>query len=251
MSQIYEWMNYDKMERLDWWGGKLLESSWTGCVDNNAVLTLLADRWKGDRLIRYGCEGLETPEDDRPFLQEIKGVCMEDRYYDSKDITGLFEEACGEPCDVYDENGEWIEESTHQGPFELRFVWYRYVVNVERKQYYDRERTAVHSVRDGEVFRDELFPALCTPYGPSCLVGGEKLVSWFGDVLAASNELPGEEFEDITSVHTKGSIPTDLSDAEILAYVSEGAPDIEANPREWNWHASERLRELLGTAVPL
>ena len=246
MSQIYEWMNYDKMERLDWWCGKLFESNWTGCTDNNAVLTLLADRWKGDRLIWYGSEGLETPDDDRPFLKEIEDVCVEDRYYESRDITGLFEEACGEPCDVFDENGEWIGESTYQGPFELKLEWYRYVINTERKQFYDRERTAVHSVRDGIVYRDDLFPALSTPYGKERVIGGERLVSWFGEILASSNERPGDDFEDITDVHSEWATPTDLSDEEILAYVTQGAPSLEDNPKAWNAYVATKLAKLLG-----
>jgi hypothetical protein len=106
---------------------------------------LLADRWKGDRLIRYGCEGLETPLDGRPFLKEIEGVCVEDRYYESKDIAGLFEETRGELYDAYDENGEYIGEKRREGPFELKLEWYRYVINTERKQFYDRERTAVQA----------------------------------------------------------------------------------------------------------
>lgn len=230
MSQIYEWMNYDKMERLGWWCGKLWECSWTQCVDNNAVLTLLADRWRGDRLIRYGCEGLETPEDGRPFLREIEGVRMEDLYDNSRDIAGLFEEKRGEFCDACDDDGGYIGEVRKESPFELKLVWYRYVINTERKQFYDRERTAVHSVRDGVVFRDDLFPTLCTPYGRDEMVGGERLESWFGEVLAASNERPGADYEDITDVHAEWAAPTDLSDEEILEYVTQGAPSFEDSP---------------------
>lgn len=249
MSQVYDWFNYDKMERLDWWwscGGKLWGNCWTHCEENNALLTLLAGRWEGDRVIRYGCEGLDTPEDGRPFLKEIKDVFFEDRYYDSVDITGLFEETRGHPHDVYDENGDFAGEEPFEGPFELRLEWYRYVINVDRKQFFDRERTAVHRVGLDEVFRDDLFTVLCTPWGRYDMVGGERLESWFGEVLAASNERPGDEYEDITGVHWKYSVPTDLSDEEILAYVCEGAPDFDDDPKGWDRYVSGRLGDLIG-----
>ena len=249
MSQVYDWFNYDKMERLDWWwscGGKLWGNCWNRCEENNALLTLLAGRWKGDRVIRYGCEGLDTPEDGRPFLKEIEAVNVEEMCYDSPDITGLFEETRGHPHDVYDENGHFAGEEPFEGPFELKLEWYRYVINVDRKQYYDRERTAVRSVRDGVVNRDDLFTVLCIPYGRDEMVGGERLQSWFGEVLAASNEVPGSDYEDITDVHWRGSLPTDLTDVEILGYVSEGAPSLEDDPKGWNEHALARFKELVG-----
>lgn len=249
MSQVYEWFNYDKRERLDWWwagGGKLWAASWTGHEGNNALLTLLTGRWKGDRVIRYGCEGLELPDDGRPFLKEIEGVCVEDIYFDSlaRDVTGLFEEAAGQINDVFDDDGEFVGEAPYEGPFELTIQWYRYVLNLDRKQFYDRERTAVIGVWDGKVFRDELFPALCTIWGRSEMVGGGRLESWFGEVLAASNERPGDDFEDITDVHRTASVPTDLTDEEILAFVNKGAPNLNVDPKAWNEHASRRLDEL-------
>lgn len=228
------------------WRGKLWEASWTGNEGNNALLTLLAGRWKGDRVIRYGCEGYEPPDDGRPFLKEIEGVCVEDIYFDSlaRDVTGLFEEAAGQINDVFDDDGEFVGEAPYEGPFELAIQWYRYVLNLDRKQFYDRERTAVIGVRDGKVLRDELFPALCTIWGRSEMVGGGRLESWFGEVLAASNERPGDGFEDITVVRRTTSVPTDLTDEEILAFVNEGAPDLDADPEAWNEHASKRLDEL-------
>lgn len=98
MSQCYEWTNYDKKERLDFWwscGSKLWESAWTGCDKNNAVLTLLSDRWSGDRLIWYGCEGLDFWKADTPFKSELLSICFEDEYYEYEDITGLFPDARG------------------------------------------------------------------------------------------------------------------------------------------------------------
>lgn len=249
MSQVYDWFNYDKMERLDWWwscGGELWGSCWTKCEENNALLTLLAGRWKGDRVIRYGCEGLDTPEDGRPFLKEIEGVCVEDRYYDSVDITGLFEETEGHPHDVYDEDDNFVGEKPFEGPFELKLEWYRYIINVDRKQFYDRERTAVRYVDHDGVHRDDLFTVLCTPWGRRDMVGGERLESWFGEVMAVSNDRPGIEFEDITDVHCDYSVPTNRSDKEILAYVNEGAPNYDADPKGWDRHVSQRLAELIG-----
>ncbi len=248
MSQVYDWFNYDKMERLDWWwsgGGKLWGNCWNRCEENNALLTLLAGRWKGDRVIRFGCEGLEGPEDDRPFLREIEGVDVEDRYYNSRDITSLFEETCGHFQDIYDENGNFAGEMPFEGPFELKLKWYRYIINVDRKQYYNRERTAVQSVYNGMVNRDDLFTVLCTPYGRYAMVGGKRLKSWFGELLAASNDMPGADYEDITDVYWERSLPTDLTDIEILEYVSEGSPSLEDDPKGWNEYVSIRSKELL------
>jgi hypothetical protein len=78
------------------------------------------------------------------------------------------------------------------------------------------------------------------------MVGGERLESWFGEVMAVSNDRPGIEFEDITDVHCDYSVPTNRSDKEILAYVNEGAPNYDADPKGWDRHVSQRLAELIG-----
>ena len=250
MSQVYDWLNFDKHEKLDWWwscGGKLWGSNWTSCEENNALLTLLAGRWKGDRIIRFGCEGLETPEDGRPFLEEIDSGMVDDIEYESEDITGLFEETRGHPRDVLDEDGHFIGEEPIEGPFELKLEWYRYIVNTERRQFIDRERAAVQCIRGMEVVRDDVFTVLVTPFYRA-VVGGEEIVgaSWFGEVLSATNERPGEGYADVTGVHSEYGTPTDLADEEILAYVSVGAPDYEVDPDGWERYANERLDELLG-----
>lgn len=243
MSQVYSWLNYDKMERLEWqWvnGGKLWSCCSTHCEENNVLLTLLSDRWRGDRVIRYGCEGLDVPEDNRPFLLEIKGVSIEDRYHDSVDITDLFEAARDRPCVACDGDGGDRARALSEEAFTLKTQWHRYVINMDRKQFIDRERTAVCGIfRDG-VHRDDLFTVLVTPWGRRDLVGGERTESWFGEVLAVSSDRPGGGYTDLSDIRRHGSVPTDLDDDEIMAYMGKGVPDCEA----------ELWRELVAGRLP-
>lgn len=247
MSQVYTWLNYDKMERLDWrWssGGKLWDCCWTHCEENNALLTLLAGRWRGDYIIRYGCEGLDVPEGSRPFLAEIEEASVEERYIDSVDITDLFEEARNCPCGACGTD-HGLTEKISEEPFRLKLGWYRYIMNVVRKQFIDRERTAVRGIgRDG-VHRDDLFTVLLTPWGRREMVGGERAESWFGEALAVSNDRPDDGYADLSDVRCYGSAPLDLSDDEILAYACEGAPEYEASPEEWDECVSKRLNRLI------
>ena len=249
MSQIYHWLNLYKKEKLVniWDYDKLWGSCYTTSKEHCALLTLLADRWKGDLVIRLGCEGLDVPDDGRPVIAEIEGYGDLDdfSYEESIDVTWLFEEAQGCLRDVYDERG-FFRSEPYTGPFELRFERFRYVVNTERRQFYDRERTAVQFVHDGRVARDDLFSVLCVSYGHECLKGAERLGSWFGELLEATNERPGEGYEDITAIHSDYGMPTDLTDEEILAHVSAGAPDYEADSDGWAKYANRRLDELLG-----
>lgn len=54
MGQYFEWLNLDKMEMIGnspWkCGSKLPDNTYVGNEKTDAVLTLLASRWKGDRL---------------------------------------------------------------------------------------------------------------------------------------------------------------------------------------------------------
>ena len=84
---------------------------------------------------------------------------------------------------------------------------------------------------------------------PSNTVGGERLDSWFGEILAASNNRPGAEYEDITDVHSEFGVPTDLSDEEIMAYVSKDAPDYDIDPKGWSLYVSRRLDDLIGKSI--
>ena len=76
---------------------------------------------------------------------------------------------------------------------------------------------------------------------------------WFGDLLTATNESPGEEYEDISYLKSETSVMTGLSNEEILEYVSEDAPEVVEPPdtfyteTAWFKYANERLNELIGT----
>lgn len=253
MSQCYEWTSYDRRERLDFWwscGAKLWESAWTGCDQNNAVLTLLSDRWSGNRLVWFGCEGLDFRKADTPFKRELLSICFEDEYYEYKDITGLFPDAEGR-LGVDWSNDEGGRDVPYEGPFDTEIRWLRYVVNLDKRQFIDRERTAVLNVVPGEVWRDDLFPYLSVPadWDP----GDGYLGMWFGDRLSATNERPPGDYQDLTALKSNRSVITSLTNDEILAYVSDGAPEVERDTSvpyfhtAWYRYANGRLGELIGT----
>mgnify|MGYP004474497817 CR=1 FL=1 len=254
MSQGYAWSSFEKNEALEvgWCGNKLRESAWTGCKQNNAVLTLLADRWAGDHLVWYGCEGFDFRNCDTPFKQQLLYEYGVDYFYDAKDISGIFPDSRNEWSHYapIGPNREWLPVY-YDGPFDTEIKWYRYVVNLEKRQYIDRERTAVRCVVPGEVWRDDLFPQLCVPLDRE--PGEGYWGMWFGDLLAATNELPGEGYEDLSYLKTETSVMTGLSNEEILEYVSEGAPEVVEPPgtfyteTAWFKYANERLNELIGT----
>ena len=252
MSQCYEWTNFDKKERLEhiWMGGlKFWESAWTGCGQNNAVLTLLSDRWSGDRLVWYGCEGLDFCKKDTPFKKHLLSICFEDEYYEYKDITGIFPDAKGK-CGIDWSDDDGGRDVAYVGPFDTAVQWFRYVVNLDKRQYIDRERTAVRNVVPGEVWRDDLFPILSVPsdWEPE----DDCIGMWFGDRLTATNTRPSDEYEDLSYLKSEYSVATELSNEEILAYVSEGAPTVTEDPSipywktAWYDYANARLDELIG-----
>lgn len=253
MSQSYTWASYEKNEELSiaWCGGRIWDSAWTGCKQNNAVLTLLAGRWAGDHLVWYGCEGFDFRKADTPFKRLLRSVWV-DYFYEAKDISGLFPDAEGEwkhnaPIGP---DGEWLPVY-YDGPFDTEIRWLRYVVNLEKRQFIDRERTAVLGVAPGEVWRDDLFPYLSAPvdWEP----GDGYMGMWFGDLLEATNTRPVGDFEDLTCLKSQTSVYTDLSNDEILAFVTDGAPSVdEYNPDRytesaWYKYASKRLDALIGT----
>ncbi|MBE6465022.1 MAG: hypothetical protein E7003_06855 [Eggerthellaceae bacterium] len=252
MSQCYEWTNFDKRERLDnvWQCGlKLWESDFTGCGQNNAVLTLLSGRWSGDRLVWFGCEGLGYIKNDTPFKDLLLSIDFEEEYYTYADITGLFPDAAGKlGVDWSGDDGG--RDVLYTGPFDTEVQWLRYVVNLDKKQFIDRERTAVHLVVPGEVWRDDLFPVLSVPFDWDPKTS--YLGMWFGDRLTATNVRPPEEYEDLSYLKSERSVTTGLSNEEILAYVSEGAPEVTEDPSTpyrdtaWYKYANKRLDELIG-----
>lgn len=252
MSQSYTWTSYEKNEEIGygWCGGRVWDSAWTGCKQNNAVLTLLADRWAGDHLVWYGCEGFDFYKTDTPLKELLRSVWV-DYFYEAEDISGLFPEVKGEwwHNEPIGPNGEWVPVY-YDGPFDIEIQWFRYVVNLDKKQFIDRERTAVHCVVPGEVWRDDLFPFLSVPVDWEPGEGYKGM--WFGDLLAATNERPSSDYEDLSYLKSETSVVTDLTNEEILAYVSEGAPEVTEDPSTpyhdtaWYKYANKRLDELIG-----
>ena len=147
-------------------------------------------------------------------------------------------------------NGEWVPVY-YDGPFDTEIRWYRYVVDLDKRQFIDRERTAVHCVVPGEVWRDDLFPVLSVPRDWEPGNGYQGM--WFGDLLAATNDWPGEGFEDLTYLKSETSVMTGLTNGKILEYVGDGAPEITEPPgtfyaqTAWFEYANRRLSELIGT----
>ena len=253
MSQSYTWASFEKNEETSygWCGGRIWDSAWTGCKQNNAVLTLLSGRWAGDHLVWYGCEGFDFDRADTPFKKLLHSVWV-DYFYDATDISGVFPDVKGEwrHNEPIGPNGEWMPVY-YEGPADTEIRWLRYVVNLDKRQFIDRERAAVLDVAPGEVWRDDLFPYLSVPvdWEP----GDGYMGMWFGDMLAATNTRPAADFEDLTHLKSETSVYTDLTNDEILAFVTEGAPSTDDYDSRhyagsaWYRYATRRLDALIGT----
>ena len=102
----------------------------------------------------------------------------------------------------------------------------------------------------GEVWRDDLFPYLSVPadWEP----GKRYLGMWFGDRLTATNDQPPIDYHDLTALKSEWSVATTLTNEEILAYVSDGAPEVDEpsstfyTQTAWYKYAKKRLDDLIG-----
>ena len=143
MGEYYAWANIDKKEYIDPvnfdHGCKVYESSHKGCDILRALRALLAFEWKGDRVIWLGDENREIN-------------IMDDEYID---ISCRFKES--EPY-VREEAEFYLEDPENRidyfgikdflDRYALMFFKegedHRYILNYDKKEYCDVEKTKVY-----------------------------------------------------------------------------------------------------------
>lgn len=177
MGQYFNWVNVSRQEWLDGshWGYSptLHGRSFTPCDENDALLALLATRWRGDvvvflgdyadfrRIDHPGCRRIHT------ILDEVRGF-LPDFAFDGRDVAGE--------------------------PEAMAVQRYRYVVNPARREYIDYESTPVINVfEDVDQRYDPLPELLCSMIGlsndPAAVLG-----RWLGDTVLPTTDEPEEGY---------------------------------------------------------
>lgn len=214
---------------------------------NDAVLTLLATRWYGDRVCWCPDTGACFENPVTPLELELRDD--PDRPYSFDDVTGLFSDAEGRYGVDWGTEDYEAEEIPYGGPFDTCVEHWRFVVNLTKGQYIDRARAAVRKVLPGAVTRDDAFPVLLVPTDHAEMMadgGLGQLGAWFGDAITATNDRPGDGFEELWATPFDDSMPIGLDDGELLEIVCEGAPSAEDDPKGWRDHVDARLTSELG-----
>lgn len=212
MGEYYNWVNVDKKEYIcpgDFdYGNKFHESMHKDSIPLHALHTLLANEWRGDRVLWFGDE-CPVPEDfPNAVIQALYVQSAEFGYpgdaFDLicesyRNVSCLFKEA---EKDVREEIGYYLEEYRETGrlehyneygidlehPYEGLFVKatrrYKYTINHTKKVYYSLNETDIlfqdHTKND---FSDPL--PLLMGYGRATEPG-----EWLGDVIGVSDYRP-------------------------------------------------------------
>lgn len=230
MSEYFKWANFDKHKVLsnDLWGDGISLSCFTylGSVRNDAVATLLAGPWAGDRVILCGDYARFRDDDACEVRRNLASLGSDNLPYDWDDdpeceAAGLFRAARGLSREVWLYGGEAVT-LPFEGPFSLEPRRVRYVINETKLEFVDRFRGPVLRVFPNRVDREDLFAVLCC--------SGDVFEDfpdgrWFGDRLRASDERPDPGYRDVTALYEYRGEATTLSDEEILSAYASSAAD--------------------------
>lgn len=204
MGEYFEWINFDKREFLSNYpwnhGYKLLES----CVDDReetgAVSALLENRWAGDMVVFMG--DYYTGVIDNPRMKTVEaeiGKFGEELQFRAEvvftDITGVFEQAKGECSHLYCLEKREVIDTPYEGPFTMRPIWRRYVINDTKRVFYDRRKTPVVWVEDRAIVHR--FDPLPIYLGTD--LRGEEGGTWIGDALRFQDNPPVAGYADVSS----------------------------------------------------
>ena len=218
MGEYYDWVNVDKKQYLVpmefGHGSKITESCWYHAEVLGALYSLLSSDWKGDHIAFIGDEAKVPLAPKNETLRRLQKQCMDDSQNRGIDgyildeyicVSGLFRAA---EVEVREEIGNILDEpdyfhnwygidpaNPYDGLFERELVFFRYVINHDRKEYYDTEHTCWRRTSN----KMDPLPLLLA-YGR--MTGNEEKPGlWLGDRLEVTNNIPGNDYRDITDSH--------------------------------------------------
>ena len=212
MGEYYNWVNIDKKEYIsphDFdYGNKFWESMHKDSVPLHALHVLLANEWRGDRVLWLGDERLVAEDFPNAVIQDLYAQTTEFGYLGYtldllldiyRNVSCLFKEAEEE---VREEIGYYIEEYTELGrlehyneygidiehPYEGLFLKtarrYKYTINHTKKVYYSLDETKILFQDNTENDFSDPLPILMG-YG-----GVAETGEWLGDIIGVSDSRP-------------------------------------------------------------
>ena len=212
MGEYYNWVNIDKKEYIsphDFdYGNKFWESMHKDSVPLHALHVLLANEWRGDRVLWLGDERLVAEDFPNAVIQDLYAQTTEFGYLGYtldllldiyRNVSCLFKEAEEE---VREEIGYYIEEYTELGrlehyneygidiehPYEGLFLKtarrYKYTINHTKKVYYSLDETKILFQDNTENDFSDPLPILMG-YG-----GVAETGEWLGGIIGVSDSRP-------------------------------------------------------------
>ena len=192
MGQYYDWVNLETGENLNpsdfenFTGNKLFESSWVDCDILNALYTLLGSDWKGKKVGFIGDESTRENWSQYIDLSLYPKFKFDDagNVGEVKDVSYQFQRTEYTLSDL--EDSHYTEEET-KNVGKRDYVFYRYVINKDKKVYLDR---------NDPVFEErDIFPILMA-------VSGRELQDkvqgmWVGDLIEVSNDKPSDKYNNV------------------------------------------------------
>lgn len=235
MGEYFNWVNFDKQEWLDggmWHNAPSLRGRcYTGIEENEALLTLLATRWKGDVVVFLG-DYANFTDDDNECCRHLQGLLEQRGYgyaacdfmYDGKTANGYLAVTKDFPEDRRnDPDNEELDY--YPGPCDLKIEHFRYVVNGAKREYIDYQKTPIFWVCEELIQRYDPFPEMMASAIGAWDDPGEIEGRWLGDIVCPTNDDPGEGYrliaEDYVHQSFKEPYVYGLTDEEFCQAMNE------------------------------
>ncbi|MGN1406445.1 MAG: hypothetical protein ACI4WM_09225 [Erysipelotrichaceae bacterium] len=195
-ESIFEWINMDNLESMsnidfkDHYGAKLHETAWKDCCLLKALYTLMGSDWKGDKVIFMG--DYSTSRDWIKYLDLDK--CRLSGFNNFDELLEVEKKVAFQFVNCDEEEFSDPPEYYHLTYDDIRrigtreFVYYRYVINEDKKIYIDRENEILGKL--------DMFPLLMTIAGYD--VNDDFIGMWAGDFINVDNTVPGDEYRNAT-----------------------------------------------------
>ena len=208
MGQYFLWANLDKGAYIDAgdFGCSVKENGYLGkdCTATNAVMTLLANEWKGDRIVLVG--DYDRNENHIPLVEEAIGKygdCIWDAAIESFENVARYFKGC-QIEEIMEDDADRAEQcrirtidSFYVDSIETKSIRrYRFVYNHTKKEYFE-----IASADDEERWLNPLsYLLISAEYYVSSAYG-----HWIGDDIGVTNdpdEINNFGYKDMTDVYT-------------------------------------------------